>query len=310
MESITHIATVTDLYHHFNIPMLQHTLYALVRIEDVKDKVSHIPMNFSYGFYALGLKKGLTGYMKYGRRAYDFKSGVLAFTSPNQILSFDNLISENASGWYFFFHKEILSTHILFDKLGEYRFFEYETHEALHLSEKEEVEINSIFERLFREYEMPTDNFSKQLIASSLDVLLLYCQRYYKRQFITRDEVDSSFLTRFNKELLAAFDSNRLAENGIPSVVYLADKMNVSPNYLSDLLRTITGSSTLNHIHLELLRRSKNLIMNSQKRISQIAYELGFEYPQHFSSFFKDKTGISPTQYRNNPHYLTPENEE
>lgn len=300
MSKIHHFETITDLHNKIGIPANEHPLFTIVRVEDVRKFVSRIPESFTYGFYAVGFKKNLTGYVKYGRRKYDFQEGVLSFTAPNQLLGFNNLIAKDASGWYLFFHKEVFGKHSLISKLLKLSFFKYEVNEALHLSKKEETEIETIFEGINREYTLPIDKFSKDVIISSLDLLFSYARRYYNRQFVTRDDVDSDFLIQFEKELTVALEAGKLKKNGIPRVSLLADKMNVSPNYLSDLLKTLTGKSTIDHIHFHLIERAKELLLSTDRSVTELSYELGFEYPQYFSQFFKEKTSFTPSQYRAN----------
>ncbi len=297
--NVVQVPTISALYEYMGFPMLDHPSFAMLKIEEVGQRATQIPALFSYNFYAVGFKKNLTGYIKYGRQTYDFQEGVLLFTAPNQILGFESLISDKASGWYLFFHQDLLRNHPLTDRLARYGFFDYKVNEALHLSEREEMEVENLFEGLYREYRQPIDTLSKELIASSLDVLFIHAERFYKRQFITRDEVDSSVLIRFKKELETLLDNEQLIENGIPRVTLLAEKMNLSPNYLSDLLKTNSGKSTIEHIHYEILERSKRMILSGNKRISEIAYDLGFEYPQYFSRFFRERIGMSPTEFRN-----------
>lgn len=218
MDKVHHFETIADLHHKMNIPLSGHPLFAIVRVAEVRKFISQIPKSFTYGFYAVGFKRNLSGYAKYGRRKYDFQDGVLSFTAPNQLLGFDNLIAQEASGWYLFFHQELFGKQGLTSKLSQLSFFRYEVDEALHLSKKEDTEINAIFEGMSREYALPIDKFSIEVIASSLDLLFSYSKRYYSRQFVTRNDVDSDFLIRFEKELLAVLESDRLKSDGVPRV--------------------------------------------------------------------------------------------
>lgn len=296
MSKITHLGTIASLYEHMGFSMLEKPLFAMERVENVLEKINYIPQQFSYGFYAIGFKKNLQGYMKYGRRQYDFTKGVLSFTAPHQVLSFDNLLAENASGWYLFFHKELFNISNQNMELEKFRFFDYEVNESLHLSEREETEISELLERLNKEYKAPIDKTSSLLLSGILNVLFLYAERYYKRQFITRNDYDSHFVDRFKKVLRGSFKDGD--SESTPTVVSLAQMMNISPNYLSDMLRTLTGLSTQGHIHNHIIEEAKQLISEGEYRISEIAYQLGFSYPQHFSTFFKEKTGLSPSEFK------------
>lgn len=298
MAEILHFETIADLAKQFGVPAPEHPLFTIAKVEEVKAYISHIPKSFTYGFYAVGFKKNLKGYAKYGRRKYDFQEGVLSFTAPNQLLSFDALISAEASGWYLFFHKEILRQHPLIASLSNMTFFHYEVHEALHLSQKEERFITPIFESIYHEYSGAIDPFSREIIASNLDLLFTYTKRFYSRQVITREDTDSDFFIRFEEVLTAAFEPSVLQANGVPRVSYVAARMNVSPNYLSDVLKTLTGKSTIDHIHFRLLEKAKERLLSSHKSIKELSYELGFEYPQYFSQFFKEKTKLTPTEFR------------
>lgn len=304
MSRIHHFATIADLQGRMDHSVNRNPLFAIVPIEEVRGRIGNMPTRFTYAFYGIGLKKNLAGYVKYGRRKYDFREGVLSFTAPNQVLSFDRLIADGSTGWYVFFHRAILGRSAARIDLTRLSFFNYEVSEALHLSGEEESAVEAIMEGLYREYMQPIDRFGREVVASNLNLLFSYAKRYYARQFITRHNVESDFLQRFEAVLAAALTPERLAISGIPKVSLLAERMNVSPNYLSDLLKSLTGKSTLNHLHFHLIERGKELILSSDKPISEIAYELGFGYPQHFSKLFKEKTQLSPTAFRDGEEYL------
>ncbi len=252
----------------------------------------------TYGFYTVGFKKNLTGYVEYGRKSYDFQEGMLAFTSPNQVMSYAANISQGATGWILFFHPQLLSDSSLEKKVLQYGFFEYLSNEALHLSKNEEQLLESIFENIHTEYHRAIDEHSKQVVLANLELLLTYSERFYSRQFVTRVETDHSFLQKFDSEIRDYFGNDQLAENGIPSVGYFAEKMNVSPNYLSDLLRKLTGKSTLDHIHFHVLEKAKSQLLSTNRSIAEISFDLGFEYPAYFSRFFKQRTSHTPKEFR------------
>lgn len=298
MEKTYHIKTVHELQRLAGMEPNEHPLFAVVRLEDLPELPSSYPTSMSYGFYSIGLKRNLKGYVKYGRQVYDFQEGLMAFSAPNQRVSYENDTAVGASGWLLFFHSELLAKHPLADTIHKYGFFNYEVSEALHLSKKEESMIESIFENIHLEYHQPIDKYSKPVVLSNLELLLTYCDRFYGRQFITRNEADSDLLNRFEKEIRYRFSEGSCTDSKIPSVTDLAGQLNVSPNYLGDSLKMLTGKSTQEHIHFHLIEKAKQKLIATDKSIAEIAYELGFEYPQYFSRLFKEKTGFTPKEFR------------
>ena len=292
-----YIKSISDFAKMANYPSPKHPFLGLVKIEDITGELAFLPSSLMFGFYTIGLKIGLKGYLKYGRKHYDFQEGVLVFTAPNQVLSFENLIWEESRGWYLFFEKSLLANTPFEEIFERYSFFGYNNKEALHLSKEEEIHLHSIFTSLHQEYDKPIDHFSKQLIVSHLQMILMYSERYYKRQFITRNDVDSSFLARFEEELHRACSTQQLPSKGIPTVKYLADRMNVSPNYMSDALRNITGMGAQKHIHYFLIDLAKTQLLSPNQSISEVAYNLGFESHTYFSRFFKKMEGITPKEF-------------
>lgn len=295
-----HIKNIKALHQLVAAPPPEHPLMTIVRLEEIPPLPANFPRKTTYGFYCIGLKRNLSGYVEYGRKQYDFQEGVLGFTAPHQALSHKNNISQGATGWLLYFHAELLGRHPLADKIHEYGFFAYDVAEALHLSPKEEKIIEGVFENISNEYYQSIDKHSHSVILSNLELLLTYAQRFYSRQFITRHEVDSSLLNRFEKELSSYFNSEEQSQLGLPRVGYFADKLHVSANYLSDSLKLLTGKSPQEHIHFHLLEKAKHILLGTDLSISEIAYQLGFEYPQYFSRLFKDKVGLSPTEFRLN----------
>jgi len=274
-----------------------HPLVGIIRLEDIPEQAKQLGA-LSFGFYSISLKRKLTGYIDYGRKKYDFQEGVMGFVAPNQVLSFDGCDAKLSEGWELFFDADLLVNSALAEDINTYGFFNYETNEALHASVKEENQIAQIFENIFNEYILPVDQFSKEVILSNIELLLTYSKRFYKRQFITRNEVDSSVVSNFEKELNTYFTTDNLSEKGLPDVSYFAEKVHLSPNYLNDMLKNLTGKTTTEHIQFHLLKKAKHLILGSKKSIAEIAYELGFEYPQYFSRLFKKKTGLTPSEFR------------
>lgn len=297
-DSIVHIATLQDLQRLAGMPPSQHPGFFAGRIEEIGALSADYPSQMTYGFYNIGLKRNLNGYIRYGRSQYDFQEGILGFCAPGQVIGHDPDVMEGAEGWVLFFEPELLAGHPLEQRLPQYGFFDYQTNEGLHLSKAEEDSLDLIFQNIEREYHQPIDRYSQAVFLSNLELLLTYAQRYYNRQFITREQMGSDTLQRFDQELHRYFAQESLTHKGIPTVAYFAEHLHLSPNYLSDLLRSLTGKSTQEHIQFQVIRKAKEYLLGSDWTVAQVAYELGFEYPSYFSKLFKSKTGCSPRQFR------------
>ncbi|MBS9461576.1 helix-turn-helix transcriptional regulator [Flagellimonas sp. 389] len=248
--------------------------------------------------YSISFKKYVKGNLNYGRTKYDFTNGALIFIAPRQVLQWDNSVVFEQKGFSINFHEDFLKGTALAQQIKKYGFFSYSVNEALHLSPKEEKQIESIVETIEIEYQNNQDVYSKEIIISQLDTLLKYANRFYERQFLNRKEISNDLLEQFNQHLTEYFESGQLQEKGIPSIEQITDKMSVSQRYLSDTLKKETGKTTTEHLHLHLIDEAKNILLQPNKSISEVAYELGFEYPPYFSRLFKKKEGISPTEYR------------
>ena len=296
---VIHIPTLTDLTKLAGVEPPQHPLLGIIRLEDIPI-IGRALGAISFGFYCISLKRNLKGYIEYGRQTYDFQEGVLGFVAPNQALTFDQCDATQSTGWELYFDATLFANSKLFDEIMSYGFFNYETSEALHLSKKEEDQMDQLFQNIYDEYTLPIDQYSKEVIVSNLELLLTYSKRFYNRQFITRNDVDSSLLSGFEKLLNQYFSENDLETSGIPDVGYFSEKLNLSSKYLSDMLKALTGKTTKEHIQFQLLKKAKHLLIGTNKSVAEIAYELGFEYPQYFSRFFKEKTGETPKSFRNN----------
>ena len=254
--------------------------------------------SFACSFYSINFKKHCS--FLYGRQTFDHQEGTLHCTAPEQIISFDRTKEEGSSeGWGLYFHPELIRHTDLGKKINEYGFFTYNENEALHLSDDEKNTLINILKLIQNEYNTNIDKHSNELIVSNIELLLNYCKRFYGRQFITRAGQNKDIIVRFEKFISEYCNSKQIEEKGIPSVKYCAEKMNLSSNYFSDLLKNETGKNTQEHIHYYMLEKAKYLLSSSNLSISEIAYNLGFEYPQSFSKFFKNKSGVSPTLYRN-----------
>ncbi|MEL6834031.1 MAG: helix-turn-helix domain-containing protein [Bacteroidota bacterium] len=248
--------------------------------------------------YSISLKKIVKGKLTYGRTKYDFTNGALIFIAPRQVLQWDSSVVFEQKGFSINFHEDFLKGTELAQQIKKYGFFSYSANEALHLSPSEERQIESIVENIEIEYRNNQDEFSKDIIISQLSTLLKYANRFYERQFINRKELSHDLLEQFNQQLQQYADSGLLEEKGIPSIEQIATKMEVSQRYLSDTLKKETGKTTTEHLQLYLIDEAKHILLDPNKSIAEVAYELGFEYPQYFSRLFKKKEGLSPSEYR------------
>jgi AraC-like DNA-binding protein len=248
--------------------------------------------------YSISFKKYVEGDLNYGRTKYDFTNGALIFIAPRQVMQWDKSVVFERKGFSINFHEDFLKGTELALQIKKYGFFSYSVNEALHLSPKEEKQIESIVENIEIEYQNNQDVFSKEIIISQLNTLLKYANRFYERQFLNRKEISNDLLEQFNQQLTEYFESGQLQEKGIPSIEQVADKMSVSQRYLSDTLKKETGKTTTEHLQLYLIDEAKSILLEPHKSVSEVAYELGFEYPQYFSRLFKKKEGISPSEYQ------------
>ncbi len=296
MKPKVHVRSIQQLHQLAGPEPPRHPLFSIHRIEDLNLAHGNFPESMTYDFYTIGLKKNLEGYIKYGRTNYDFQEGALGFAAPYQLMEFHKDLIQNADGWLFFFEKEFLNGSKLSGCIDDYGFFDYQTNEGLHLSKKEEKSIEEIFKNIELEYKLPIDRYSKQVVLSNLELLLTYSQRYYTRQFVVRNEVDSTIYSNFKVQLNSLFKEGKI--HGLPTVDLLAGKLHLSANYLSDYLKSTTGKSAMEHIHMAILDIAKKELQTTNKSVSEIAFDLGFEYPHYFSRLFKKKTGSTPTAFR------------
>jgi len=299
MSDVFNIRSVSQLNDLLSHDKVRHPLITIIDFS----KISHYGLNssrFSSDFYSIMLKNQCQGVLKYGRQYYDFQEGTLVFIGPGQVISIEEEPkSGDSNGWGLFFHPDLLRGSSLSGKMKEYTFFSYDTNEALHLSDQEKQTLSDCISKIEQELSRNIDQHSQTLIVSNIELLLNYCTRYYHRQFITRSGKNRDLLSRFEDVLSAYFDSEVVKTKGLPSVKYCASKLNLSPNYLSDLLKKETGKNAQEHIHYQLIEEAKNRLLLSGHSVSEIAYDLGFEYPQYFSKMFKKKTGMTPAEYRN-----------
>jgi len=290
------LQSISDLHKMVRYTAPKHPLVSVIDHADFYRLRPKEDAFYRFGFYTISCKK-FDGLLKYGKGYYDFSEGSLLFTAPGQVLSPgpDVVVDE---GWALFIHPDLIHGTDLGRKIHQYTFFNYEANEALHISEEEKLIIKECVSKIEREYSQNIDKHSQGLIVSNIELLLNYCNRFYDRQFYTRAKVNSDVVQQFEKILKDYFSQSNLIETGLPNVKYFASRLNLSPNYLSDLLNKFTGKTTQEHIHLELIDKAKSMLWSTNNSISEIAYGLGFEHPSHFTKIFKSKTGKSPSEYR------------
>lgn len=295
-----HFKTLSEYLEYLELPPPEHPMLSVFSATGESflpcPKESSPPI--TNDCYSISLKKIVKGELNYGRTKYDFTNGALIFIAPRQVLQWNESVVYDQKGFSIHFHEDFLKGTELASQIKKYGFFSYSANEALHLSPNEEKQIESIVENIYIEYQNNQDEFSKDIIISQLGTLLKYADRFYQRQFINRKELSNDLLMRFNQLLTEYFDSGLLEEKGIPGIEYIADQLSVSQRYLSDTLKKETGKTSTEHLQLYLIDAAKNILLNPNKTISEVAYELGFEYPQYFSRLFKKKVGITPTDYR------------
>lgn len=294
-----HFSTLSAYFDYLQLPCPEHPMLSVLSAtgDDFLPcpKVSSPPITTDC--YSISLKKIVKGQLNYGRTQYDFTNGVLIFMAPRQVLQWNGSVVVEQKGFSINFHEDFLKGTTLAQQIKKYGFFSYSANEALHLSPKEEKQLESIVANIAIEYHNNQDAFSKDIIISQLSTLLKYANRFYERQFLHRKEWSTDLLTQFNAQLDDYFTSGALQEKGIPSIEQLATKLAVSQRYLSDTLKKETGKTTTEHLQLYLIDEAKNSLLQPNKSISEVAYELGFEYPQYFSRLFKKKEGLSPSEY-------------
>lgn len=300
MSEIIHLQSIDDLHKLFNLGNSQHPLVTVLDFNKVNE---HLIKNtkITMDFYSIMFKNYCKNNFKYGRKSIDFQDGNLICIAPNQIIEIDNEIEDrdDKMGWGLFFHPDLIRSTSLNDHLKNYRFFDYDISEALHLSDKEKNVLFECIQKIQIELQENIDVYSQYIIVSTIELLLNYCSRFYGRQMITRSQTNKTIIAQIEIILAAYFSNTKIKDIGLPSVKFLADSVHLSPSYLSDLLRKETGKNAQEHIHFYLIDEAKNLLLNSEKNVSEIAYDLGFEYPQYFNKLFKKKTGKTPMEYRN-----------
>ncbi|TPG62425.1 helix-turn-helix domain-containing protein [Hymenobacter nivis] len=293
--------TISEFHDFVQLPKPQHPLFSVVDVGTVPHRYGAEPTGMVFDFYSISVKRMRNVSVKYGQQPFDFNEGIMSFMAPQQVFSMavaDQAAEVEKSGWVIYIHPDFLWNTPLAKTIQQYDFWDYSLNEGLFLSAKEEATVTAIIGAIEQEYQSTIDRFSKQIIVSHVANLLHYADRFYQRQFITREKTNHQVLEQVEALLHAYFNRNDLAESGLPSVQYVAEQLHLSPKYLGNLLRTLTGQNTQQHIHAQLIAKAKEKLSTTNLTVSEIAYALGFEHLPSFSKLFKTKTKLSPLEFR------------
>lgn len=295
-DEILHIESISQAHKLMGFEEPKHPLISVVDVSKFKNMEQFNGVKLSDAFYTISLKDAGCG-MTYGRNKYDFDEGVLTFIGPHQVIS-SNSEEWSANGWMLVFHPDLIRKFNLGKTIKNYNFFSYDVYEALHLSKKEEDILNDCISKIKFELDQNIDAHSQALLVSNIELLLNYCNRFYERQFHTRSIGHKDVVSNIENVIKTYYDEGEQLKLGTPSIQYLANEVNLSANYLSDLLKKETGRNTKEHINYFVVDRAKTMLLNSEGNVSEIAYDLGFNYPHYFSRMFKKETGMTPQNYR------------
>lgn len=299
MSEIIEIKSIHQLHQSLGLEKPKHPLISIIDASVINVPESKIGLKFISDLYMIAQKDKSCG-VEYGRNHFDFEEGVMVYTAPKQSQVITQPIQTgDLTGWILYFHPDLIRGTHLSDQMDEYSFFNYEVFEALHLSEEEEYLVNNCITNIRYEYQQRIDNHSQRVIASNLELLLNYSLRFYERQFNTRRSQNVGVVAEFEKKLKQYFSKEQYLENGIPSIQYFAEQVHLSAHYLSDLLKKETGRSAKDHINNVIVEKAKEMLLATNHSVSEIAYDLGFNYPHYFTRLFKSKTGHTPVAYRN-----------
>lgn len=288
--------SLTDFHWMFGLPKPKHPLISHIDIKEMNYEPANLPAALIMDFYKIAFKPNFCGKAKYGQNYYDFGEGGLVFTSPGQV--FESPDGTPTSGKMLLIHPDLFLSYSVSKKIKQYGFFSYAANEALHLSDHERATVMTVFQIIDEELTSRIDDFSQDVIVSQIELLLNYSNRFYKRQFITRKAVNSDQLQKLDAILDQYFSEGKAVSSGIPTVQDLADRLNLSPGYMSDMLRALTGQNAQQLIHYKLVEKAKEILSTTDLSVAEIAYQLGFEHPQSFSRLFKSKTEQSPLKFR------------
>lgn len=292
------IKTIAEWHQLFHLPKPLHPLISIVDASLIRFDDNEIWKHFCHDFYCVSVKQGYNCKLKYGRREYDFDEGVMIFTKPGQVFQILEADGTPVTGMILVFKEDFIRSYPLAKTIQNYGFFSYALSESLHLSDLEQTTILSMFQQVQQELKTNIDSFSQEILVNHIDLMLSYANRFYNRQFITRKNEDNDLLILIDQLLSEYYNTDKMLSDGIPTVQYVAQQLNVSSNYLSDMLRSTTGQTTQQHIHNKLIEKAKELLTSTSLSVSEIAYQLGFEYPQSFNKLFKNKTQRSPLEFR------------
>jgi AraC family transcriptional activator of pobA len=293
------IKTISEFHQVRGLPKPEHPLISVINLDAETQAPGESKFSIVLNFYSIAIKRSLNVKYKYGQQEYDFDEGVMFFMAPNQVFGVETGAQfTKQSGWVLLIHPDFLWNTALAKTIKKYEYFDYSVNEALFLSEKEEATINNIIQNIQQEYHSNIDKFSQNIIISQIETLLNYGERFYHRQFITRKKANHQIIDRLEKLLTDYFNSDDLLKKGLPTVQFISEKLNISPNYLRGLLKVLTGQNTQQHIHNKLIEKAKEKLSTTDLSVSEIAYELGFEHPQSFSKLFRTKTNLSPFAFR------------
>lgn len=293
--------TISEFHEFVQLPQPQHPLLSVVDVGTVPHRPGEEPLSMVLDFYSISVKRMRNVHVQYGQHSFDFNEGIMSFMAPNQVFSLtaaDPAEPVEKSGWVIYIHPDFIWNTPLAKTIQQYDFWDYSLREGLFLSAKEEATVLGIIRAIEQEYASTIDRFSKPIIVSHVESLLQYADRFYHRQFLTREKANHEVLERLETLLQAYFNEANLPERGLPTVHYVADCLHLSPKYLSNLLRVVTGQNTQQHIHAKLIAKAKEKLSTTTLTVSEIAYELGFEHLQSFSKLFKTKTNLSPLEFR------------
>ena len=296
-----HFKTISEFHEYRGLPRPNHPLFSVIDISTPMQMQEEEPVNMTMDFYSIAVKRMLNVKVKYGQQYLDFNEGIMSFMSPRQVFSIginEETIETKRSGWVIYIHPDFLWNTPLAKVIKQYDFWDYSIREALFLSAKEETTINNIIENIIQEYHNNIDKFSKKIIITQIESLLTYAERFYNRQFITREKTNHQLVGKLAELLDQYFNTHELIAKGLPTVQYIADQLHLSPKYLSTLLSTVTGQSTQQYIHEKLIEVAREKLSTTSLSVAEVAYQLGFKHAQSFNRLFKTKTNLSPLEFR------------
>ena len=297
-DTLVRFLSITESHQAFGLPKPQHLLISLVHFDDSNPfNVDMAPIYDVLDFYKITFITKNSGRLKYGQDYYDFNDGSMLFLAPNQFVG-STEYNRDTHAWILLIHPDFLLGHPLAKKMKQYGYFAYSVNEALHLSDQERQTILSVYHIMEQELNSRLDEFSQEVVIAQIELLLSYVNRFYKRQFITRKVVNSNILQKTEAILDDYFNNQLSLDQGLPTVKFLSEKLNLSSGYLSDMLRSLIGQNAQQYIHLKLVEKAKEKLLTTGLSVSEIAFQLGFGHPQSFSKLFKNKTKLSPVEYR------------